>query len=178
MSNMKTRNHGFTIVELLIVIVVIGILAAITIVAYNGVQARAATARRDSDTSLYFRAILAARINTGKTLGQITGNYWSAGNCYPSPGLNTSNIEPRSLPKTDNCWVAYYSNLAAIGAASSMSLNGLKGGDSRGNPYVLDENEGESGGCGNDQLSYFVGNNADSQVTKVVPLSGFSGCAT
>lgn len=35
------RYTGFTIVELLIVIVVIGILAAITIVAYNGVQNRA-----------------------------------------------------------------------------------------------------------------------------------------
>jgi prepilin-type N-terminal cleavage/methylation domain-containing protein len=34
-------KQGFTIVELLIVIVVIGILAAITIVAYNGVTARA-----------------------------------------------------------------------------------------------------------------------------------------
>lgn len=43
----KTRS-GFTIVELLIVIVVIGILAAITIVAYNGVQNRAkATAIAD-----------------------------------------------------------------------------------------------------------------------------------
>lgn len=39
----KSRTHttGFTIVELLIVIVVIGVLAAITIVAYNGVQERA-----------------------------------------------------------------------------------------------------------------------------------------
>ena len=36
----KTKS-GFTIVELLIVIVVIGILAAITIVAYNGIQQRA-----------------------------------------------------------------------------------------------------------------------------------------
>jgi prepilin-type N-terminal cleavage/methylation domain-containing protein len=35
------QNNGFTIVELLIVIVVIGILAAITIVAYNGVQNKA-----------------------------------------------------------------------------------------------------------------------------------------
>jgi len=35
------EQKGFTIVELLIVIVVIGILAAITIVAFNGVQKRA-----------------------------------------------------------------------------------------------------------------------------------------
>ena len=34
------KQSGFTIVELLIVIVVIGILAAITIVAYNGIQNR------------------------------------------------------------------------------------------------------------------------------------------
>jgi prepilin-type N-terminal cleavage/methylation domain-containing protein len=37
----KQKHVGFTIVELLIVIVVIGILAAITIVAFNGVQNRA-----------------------------------------------------------------------------------------------------------------------------------------
>jgi type IV pilus assembly protein PilA len=43
-SKLKTSS-GFTIVELLIVIVVIGILAAITIVAYNGVQARAKTSQ-------------------------------------------------------------------------------------------------------------------------------------
>lgn len=38
---MRRSSVGFTIVELLIVIVVIGILAAITIVAYNGIQDRA-----------------------------------------------------------------------------------------------------------------------------------------
>ena len=37
----QTKTRGFTIVELLIVIVVIAILAAITIVAYNGIQNRA-----------------------------------------------------------------------------------------------------------------------------------------
>ena len=39
----QTKTRGFTIVELLIVIVVIAILAAITIVAYNGIQNRAKT---------------------------------------------------------------------------------------------------------------------------------------
>lgn len=38
------NRRGFTIVELLIVVVVIAVLAAITIVAYNGIQKRAGTA--------------------------------------------------------------------------------------------------------------------------------------
>jgi type IV pilus assembly protein PilA len=42
--NKKVSTSGFTIVELLIVIVVIGILAGITIIAYNGIQNRAKTA--------------------------------------------------------------------------------------------------------------------------------------
>lgn len=47
------RQIGFTIVELLIVIVVIAILAAVTIVAFNGVQQRAkATALADGVTKV------------------------------------------------------------------------------------------------------------------------------
>lgn len=42
------KQKGFTIVELLVVIVVIGILAAITTVAYNGIQTRGRDAARAS----------------------------------------------------------------------------------------------------------------------------------
>jgi prepilin-type N-terminal cleavage/methylation domain-containing protein len=50
LNNIKTlkKERGFTIVELLIVIVVIAILAAITIVAYNGIQNRAKTTSAQS----------------------------------------------------------------------------------------------------------------------------------
>lgn len=45
-------KKGFTIVELLIVIVVIGILAAITIVAYNGIQSRGRDGERVTDMNV------------------------------------------------------------------------------------------------------------------------------
>jgi prepilin-type N-terminal cleavage/methylation domain-containing protein len=45
----QKRQSGFTIVELLIVIVVIGILAAITIVSFNGVTAKAKFVGYQSD---------------------------------------------------------------------------------------------------------------------------------
>lgn len=51
------RKSGFTIVELLIVIVVIGLLAAITIVAYSGIQARARDAQRRSAMDTIVRAL-------------------------------------------------------------------------------------------------------------------------
>lgn len=51
------KQPGFTIVELLIVIVVIGILAAITIVAYNGIQSRARDTQRKSDTTVITQAL-------------------------------------------------------------------------------------------------------------------------
>lgn len=43
------KNKGFTIVELLIVIVVIGILATLVITAYSGIQQKARNSKRQTD---------------------------------------------------------------------------------------------------------------------------------
>lgn len=58
MSLQTVKNQkGFTIVELLIVIVVIGILAAITIVAYNGIQKRANATSAQSNAASALKKI-------------------------------------------------------------------------------------------------------------------------
>ena len=54
---MIRRHRGFTIVELLIVIVVIAVLAAITIVAFNGVATRAENAKTISAASTMNKAL-------------------------------------------------------------------------------------------------------------------------
>ena len=66
------ERRGFTIVELLIVIVVIAILAAITIVAYNGIQNQAKSAALRSDLANASRAIEVAHVNSGVTQYPVT----------------------------------------------------------------------------------------------------------
>lgn len=62
-------RRGFTIVELLIVIVVIGILASITIVAYNGIQQRARDAGRLQDAKSIEKALLIHLTQNGSLFG-------------------------------------------------------------------------------------------------------------
>jgi len=67
MSMPLLRNtKGFTIVELLIVIVVIAILAAISIVAYNGVQTRANNSTVKSDLNKIIKKMELAKIDLGR----------------------------------------------------------------------------------------------------------------
>ena len=63
--NNKSKSHGFTLVELLIVIVVIAVLAAIVMIAYGGVQAKARDSARDSAFSQYKSALEAYKVYNG-----------------------------------------------------------------------------------------------------------------
>ena len=104
------KQRGFTIIELLIVIVVIAILVSITIVAYNGVQKRAydAVARADAGKlgklmQLYQASTgllpgsaggstsIASILSDSKTMGSFTfsslANYKSMNSVDPHAGL-------------------------------------------------------------------------------------------
>lgn len=122
MNYRNKKQNGFTIVELLIVIVVIGILAAISIVAFNGVQERARVQRANSDLAALAKAIYTARINTDKTLMGVT-----LSGCTRCAGTQA----------------AYDQALDRIGTAANVNLSAYKAGDPWGNMYFIDENEGE-----------------------------------
>lgn len=114
------KNRGFTIVELLIVIVVIGILAAITIVAFSGVQERARYAVMQSDIRNINNAIIAFQADngyyprTGTAGGNVTAN--------PPFALNIPGLVPQYLSKMpvipDDGKGGYYAYLWGVNGVS------------------------------------------------------------
>ena len=115
---MKPNTSGFTIVELLIVIVVIGILAAITIVSYNGIQNRAHDSTVNSDLrNAYTKIEIAATID---------GKYpeWSAD--LASVGLRAS-TKSYSTTNYNYVYCAPYpystgTNFALVGESKSGKI--------------------------------------------------------
>ncbi|MBI5357252.1 prepilin-type N-terminal cleavage/methylation domain-containing protein [Candidatus Saccharibacteria bacterium] len=66
MISLKKKQSGFTIVELLIVIVVIGILAAIVITTFTGVQKKGRDADRKSDINSMYSQVEVYFAENGK----------------------------------------------------------------------------------------------------------------
>ena len=91
---MRTKaQSGFTIVELLIVIVVIGILAAITIVAFNGVQTRGYDSRRTNDVAGIKKALEMYKVDEGQYPAAC-----GADNSGCSVGALNSFLVPKYIP--------------------------------------------------------------------------------
>lgn len=116
---MWAKLKGFTVVELLIVIVVIGILATVSVVAYNGVQQRAKVNKKQAEISILhdkldnydtFNSSGFSSTTDSITvldLGSLASNVILANDIY-----NLSPCQASPMTKDKYCFVAYKSNIA------------------------------------------------------------------
>lgn len=108
-----SKQKGFTIVELLIVIVVIAILAAITIVAYNGIQGRARDSQRVSDLKTIVKALEIYKANNGS---------------YPNP-VQTTNASGWEVSTTGTAATNFLSALVSTNGVSKIPIDPVNTGD-------------------------------------------------
>ncbi len=113
-SAVKGRPRGFTIVELLIVIVVIAILAAISVVAYSGIQERARMSYLLSDIAAIKKAMELYKADHG--------HYPPCpGDPTPSECLFDTGILPQLVPDYSSSLSTYNFNYVRTAAGSSTS---------------------------------------------------------
>ncbi|MEP7204855.1 MAG: type II secretion system protein, partial [Candidatus Saccharibacteria bacterium] len=126
----KYQQSGFTIVELLIVIVVIGILATLSLVAYNGVSQKATVASLQSDLSsatnklkLYQVTNMAYPATLDCTVPPSANSIClkaSPGNVYLYSVDNAANPQTFSLTETNNGTVSYIATESTVPTSTTI----------------------------------------------------------
>lgn len=111
----RSQNRGFTIVELLIVVVIIAILAAITIVAYSGVRARTFESIAVNDLNTLGKQLELFKVDNGRyplvAAHSTTPNLPEMGEVLKRAGLysatraNIDPADPAQKPRDEKSFV-------------------------------------------------------------------------
>lgn len=114
----RGQRYGFTIVELLIVVVVIAILAAITIVSYNGITTRANNTSTIAQANHLYKLVEAYRIQNG--------------GAAPFSGSNVCMTKDNECTATDGTPITVsngtiISNLSTVGSVPDTSTAAVNG---------------------------------------------------
>ncbi len=135
MISLKKRGQGFTIVELLIVIVVIGILALLVITTYSGIQAKARNSKRSSDISTVQTQLEAFFQSNGyyPSLGDMNSTTWLGSNMK---SLDTEAVADPSATSGSDCAKTHNNCFATSATAKSY---GYSPKDSSGNSCETDD---------------------------------------
>jgi len=117
MISLKKRQSGFTIVELLIVIIVIGILATLVIVTFTGIQQKARNNQRQTDV-----AAVASHV---EAFNAQNGYYPSLADLQSATFLSTSlkGLDPESLVDPKGGAVAAAASATAYGYVADGCTN-------------------------------------------------------
>ncbi len=132
MLSLKQKQSGFTIVELLIVIVIIGILAGLVITTFVGIQARARDSERQTDINSIQKQVEAYYADKGfyPTQANLIDSAWRSGNNVkldakalqdPSGGTDITTTAASSTQKTRYGYVATQDDGSACAAMTTAA---------------------------------------------------------
>jgi prepilin-type N-terminal cleavage/methylation domain-containing protein len=140
MLKLAKTSKAFTLVEVLIVIVVIGILAGLASNSYSTIRRKARYVKVDNDLKFIAKAIDTARLNSGKSLIGVSGLTGTLetpdAHCGSWTGARVK------YPLTDDCWNEMNSFFTVLENATGENFSEIKKGDPWGYSYMVWVTEG------------------------------------
>lgn len=107
----RVRVTGFTIVELILVLVIIAILTTMTLVVFRGVQDRARDAVRVQDATMIVRALQTYNARNGNYPNEQSSN-WEESYAYPTTFIatlvNSNTVNAVPVDKVNTLAGGYY----------------------------------------------------------------------